>query len=86
VAVCSEPDFPACVSRLLWVLAFCFHRVLFLVAPSEQHRREKAGDDETEGELNEGVWFGCWFHGVFCLKHYSLKYCWSTRQSREMNA
>jgi hypothetical protein len=31
---------------------------LFLLAPSEQNHREKAGDDEADGELNKGVGFG----------------------------
>jgi hypothetical protein len=48
-------------------LLFChivFRFVVFgLLAPSEQDRREKGGDDEADGELNECVGFGLWFHG-----------------------
>jgi hypothetical protein len=43
------------VSGLLWAFAARkFAGLLFLLAPPEQHHREKAGEDERDGKLDEG--------------------------------
>jgi hypothetical protein len=41
-----------CLVRIISVFWFV---VFGLLAPSEQHRREKAGDDDRDGKLDEGV-------------------------------